>query len=320
MRVLITGGAGFIGSHLSEALLSKGHHVTAMDDLSTGNIQNTDSFRDNPNFRLVVDTILNVSLLDQLVKESDLIFHLAAAVGVKLIVSEPVKTIETNIRGSEVVLMEANKWRVPIVVASTSEIYGKNNEVPFNEDADMVLGATTKSRWSYACSKAIDEFLALAYYRANQLPVMCVRHFNTVGPRQVSQYGMVIPTFVKQALSGEDITVYGDGEQSRTFCSIFDVIRGLSSLIECERAWGQVFNLGSQEEITIGNLAKLVKKKTGSSSKIVFVSYDNAYEAGFEDMKRRVPDISKIGEYVGFKPEYSIEQIVEQVVDFYKGL
>jgi UDP-glucose 4-epimerase len=318
MKVLMTGGAGFIGSHLSEALIEKGHEVLVLDDLSTGNIGNVKRLVGKKGYQLVVDSILNEQTLDTLMREVDMVYHLAAAVGVKLIVSQPVRTIETNIGGSEVVIKHANKWRKPLILASTSEIYGKNNKVPFKEDDDMVLGPTTKNRWSYACSKAIDEFLALAYYREKALPVICVRFFNTVGPRQIGQYGMVLPTFVQQALSGKPITIYGDGQQSRTFCSIFDVVRALTTIIDYPEAWGQVFNLGSQEEITILNLAKLVKEKTGSKSEIQFLTYDEAYETGFEDMKRRIPDISKIKQYIGFVPQYSVAQIVDQVVDFYR--
>lgn len=320
MKVLITGGAGFIGSHLSEALMAKKHDVLVVDDLSTGNIGNIKPLIGKKGYQLVVDSILNEAILDELVREVDMVYHLAAAVGVKLIVSQPTRTIETNIRGSEILLKVANKWRKPVVVASTSEIYGKNNKFPFKEDDDMVLGPTTKNRWSYACSKAIDEFLALAYCREKALPVICVRFFNTVGPRQIGQYGMVLPTFVRQALSDRPLTIYGDGSQSRTFCSIFDVVRALTTIIDYPNAWGQVFNLGSQEEITILNLAKLVKEKTNSKSEITFMSYDEAYEAGFEDMKRRIPDISKINSYIGFKPEFSVAQIVDQVINYYRSL
>ena len=318
MRVLITGGAGFIGSHLCEALMDKGHQVIVVDNLSTGSMQNLGVLEKREEFTLIVDSILNAPTIDKVMQEVDMVYHLAAAVGVKLIVSEPVKTIETNIRGSEILLTMANKWRKPIVIASTSEIYGKNSKVPFSEDDDMVLGSTMRHRWSYACSKAIDEFLAIAYHRSKQLPVMCVRLFNTVGPRQVGSYGMVLPTFVQQALTNKPLTVFGDGIQSRTFCSVFDVIQALTKLVECERAWGQVFNIGSQEEISIDDLAKLVIKKTNSSSQIIYISYDEAYEQGFEDMQRRVPDISKIHDYIGFKPQHSIEAIVDQVIAYYQ--
>ncbi len=318
MKVLVTGGAGFIGSHLGEALMQRNNEVVAIDDLSTGDTKNLHALMEKKGFQLIVDSVLNEPTLDALVREADLIYHLAAAVGVKLIVSQPVKTIETNIRGSEVVLKLANKWRKPVVVASTSEIYGKGSSIPFTETDDMVLGPTTRNRWSYACSKAIDEFLALAYHREKALPVMCVRLFNTVGPRQVGQYGMVLPTFARQALSHDPITVYGDGSQSRTFCSIFDVVDALIRLVEKNDTWGEVFNIGSDEEISILELAKLVKKKTNSRSEIKFISYDEAYEAGFEDMQRRIPNIAKLKKAIGFQPRHSISAIIDQVVESLK--
>lgn len=320
MRALITGGAGFIGSHLTEALLAKNYKVCVIDDLSTGKMLNVGHLMDNPNYQLVVDSILNENIVDELVRQADIIYHLAAAVGVKLIVSQPVQTIETNIRGSEVLLKAANRWRKPVIVASTSEIYGKGTRIPYREDDDMVFGPTSKNRWSYACSKAIDEFLSLAYHREKALPVMVVRLFNTVGPRQIGQYGMVLPNFVQRALDERPLLVYGDGNQSRTFCSIHDVVEALVTLSGHKAAWGQVYNLGSQNEISIFNLAKLVKEKTGSKSEIRFLTYDEAYEAGFEDMQRRVPDISKINKAIGFVPKYSVEQIVEQVITYYKQL
>jgi UDP-glucose 4-epimerase len=318
VRVLITGGAGFIGSHLAEALIKKGHQISVVDDLSTGKADNVSHLRNQPGFQLVVDTILNEATVDKLIEQADLVYHLAAAVGVKLIVAEPVKTIETNIRGSEVVLKFANKWRRPVVIASTSEIYGKGDRVPYQEVDDMVLGATFKSRWSYACSKAIDEFLALAYFREKALPVIVLRLFNTVGPRQVAQYGMVLPTFVKQALLGKPLTVYGDGKQSRTFCSIYDVVRVMIDVVQQPKAWGEVYNLGSQEEISIIDLAHLVIRKTGGTSPIQYVSYDEAYEMGFEDMRRRVPDVGKLNRLCGFVPQHNVEEIVDQVIAYYR--
>ena len=318
MKILITGGAGFIGSHLAEALLGRGHEVFVIDDLSTGSIENIVHLKDNPGFHYTIDSIRNLQALAELVDRSDLIFHLAAAVGVKLIVNSPVNTIETNIYGTEMVLQFAEKKKKKVVIASTSEVYGKSDKVPFSEDDDMVLGPTCKSRWSYACSKAIDEFLALAYYREKDLPVVIVRLFNTVGPRQTGRYGMVIPTFVQQALKGEPLTVYGDGNQSRCFTHVNDVVGCLVPLSGHPDAVGEVFNIGSNFEISIKDLALLIKDKTGSSSEIVYIPYDEAYEEGFEDMKRRIPDISKSGRLVGFKPSVTIEGIVDSVIEYYR--
>src|SRR5262252_6179588 len=294
MRYLITGGAGFIGSHLAEELLRRGHEVSCVDDLSTGSINNIKHLKTHDRFHYVVDSCANVQLMAELVDGSDQIFHLAAAVGVKLIVESPVRTIETNIKLTETLLDLANKKKRPVFIASTSEVYGKSTDFPFREDGDLVMGATTKGRWSYACSKAIDEFLALAYWREKKLPTIVVRLFNTVGPRQTGQYGMVIPTFVKQALANRPITVYGDGKQSRCFCYVGDVVGALMKLMDDERSVGQVFNIGSNREISIADLARKVKELTNSESEIVFVPYDEAYEEGFEDMPRRVPDIAKI--------------------------
>jgi UDP-glucose 4-epimerase len=318
MRVLITGGAGFVGSHLSEHLLSRGDLVTVVDDLSTGDVRNVAHLRDNPSFRLIADSILQTELMDDLIRETDLVYHLAAAVGVKLIVDEPVRTIETNIRGTEIVLHLANKWRKPLLITSTSEVYGKNQKSPFTEDDDMVLGATKHSRWSYACSKAIDEFLAIAYFRKTELPVIIVRLFNTVGPRQTSRYGMVLPTFVRQALAGHDITVYGDGSQRRTFTYVTDVVEALAALPAHPEAFGQVFNVGGDREITVRGLAEMVKERTRSASRIVTVSYDQAYAPGFEDMPRRVPDISKVSGTIGFRPKIPLEEIVDRVVAHFR--
>ncbi|HEX3186209.1 MAG TPA: GDP-mannose 4,6-dehydratase [Pyrinomonadaceae bacterium] len=319
MRVLITGGAGFIGSHLADAYLKRGDHVYVIDDLSTGKIENIQHLKGEPHFHYTIESVHNQPVTAELVDQCDVIFHLAAAVGVKLIVESPVRTIETNVRGTEVVLALANKKKKKVLVASTSEVYGLSADVPFREDGNLVMGATTKGRWSYACSKAIDEFLALAYWREKKLPTIIVRLFNTVGPRQTGQYGMVIPTFVKQALAGRPITVYGDGNQSRCFGYVGDVVGALVKLMDHEEAVGQVFNIGSNQEISILALAQKVKDLTQSDSDIVFVPYDEAYEEGFEDMPRRVPDISKVSQLVGFRPEMNLDGILKTVIDYQSG-
>ena len=319
MRVLITGGAGFIGSHLSDAYLQRGDEVFVIDDLSTGSIDNIQHLKNHPHFHYTIDNVHNQPVTAELIDQCDVIFHLAAAVGVKLIVESPVRTIETNVHSTEVVLSLANKKKKKVLIASTSEVYGLSAEVPFREDGNLVMGATTKGRWSYACSKAIDEFLALAYWRERKLPTVIVRLFNTVGPRQTGQYGMVIPTFVKQALSGRAITVYGDGKQSRCFGYVADVVDALIKLMEHPDAVGEVFNVGSNEEITILELAQRVKKLTRSGSEIVFVPYDEAYEEGFEDMPRRVPDISKVSTLVGFRLRMPLDGILKSVIDFQSG-
>lgn len=318
MKNLITGGAGFIGSHLAEGLLKKGEEVYVIDDLSTGSIDNIEHLKKNPKFNYVIDTIMNESLTAELVDKCDRVFHLAAAVGVKLIIESPVRTIETNIKGTEIVLRAANKKKKKVIIASTSEVYGKGNNVPFKETYDMVLGSTKNGRWSYACSKAIDEFLALAYFKEKKLPVIVVRFFNTVGPRQIGQYGMVVPTFVKQALMGHPITVYGDGNQSRSFTYIGDVVKGLIDLTNHPEATGEIFNIGHGEEISIVQLAKMVKSMSKSKSEIVFVPYDKAYEEGFEDMPRRSPDISKINQLTGYKPTLGIREILKTVIEYFK--
>ena len=317
MRVLITGGAGFIGSHLSDAYLGRGDEVFIVDDLSTGSFSNIQHLKDHPRFHYRIDNVQNQPVTAELVDQCDVIFHLAAAVGVKLIVESPVRTIETNVHGTEVVLSLSSKKKKKVLVASTSEVYGLSTEVPFREDGNLVMGATTKGRWSYACSKAIDEFLALAYWREKKLPTVIVRLFNTVGPRQTGQYGMVIPTFVKQALSARPITVYGSGEQSRCFCHVGDVVGALMKLMDDESAVGEVFNVGSNQEITILDLARKVKVLTNSKSEITFVPYDEAYEEGFEDMPRRIPDISKVNGRVGFQPEKSLDGILDSVIEFH---
>ncbi len=315
---LITGGAGFIGSHLAESLLARGERVLTIDDLSTGRIRNIEHLKGSPGFEYTVDTIMNRPVLAELIDRADYVFHLAAAVGVKLIVESPVRTIETNVRGTEVVLDLANKKKKPVLIASTSEVYGKAAKVPFSEDDDLVLGPTTRGRWSYACSKALDEFLGLAYFHEKKLPVVIARLFNTVGPRQTGRYGMVLPTFIKQALSARPITVFGDGTQSRCFGYVGDIVPALVRLIQTDRAYGEVFNLGSREEITIRDLAELVKKRLGSSSEVVLIPYDQAYEAGFEDMPRRVPDVRKAAGLIGFEARTSLAEIIDRVAEYYR--
>jgi UDP-glucose 4-epimerase len=312
---LITGGAGFIGSHLAEDLLRRGRTVEIVDDLSTGSIRNIEHLKAAAGFRYTIETINNEPLLAEMIDRADVVYHLAAAVGVKLIVESPVRTIETNIHGTEVVLKLANKKKKKVIVASTSEVYGKSANVPFREDQDLVMGPTDKGRWSYACSKAVDEFLALAYWREKKLPVVVVRLFNTVGPRQTGRYGMVIPTLVGQALRGHPMTVYGSGEQTRSFTYVSDVVGALIALAQNPKAVGQVFNIGSVDEISINELARLIKEVTGSSSEIVHIPYDEAYEQGFEDMPRRVPDISKLRALTGYCPTLAIREILERVRD-----
>ena len=332
-RILITGGAGFIGSHLAETLLDLGHQVTVIDNLSTGRFENIRHLTNlwsqdtqGPSFRFAIDTITNEIVLDRLVSECDLIFHLAAAVGVKLIVENPVHTIETNVMGTEAVLKAAHRYRVTVLIASTSEVYGKGNHIPFREDDDVVLGPTSRSRWAYAASKMVDEFLALAYFREKDLPVIIVRLFNTVGPRQTGQYGMVVPRFVQQAIEGSPLSIYGDGNQSRCFLHVQDAVNALIQLAKCPEALGQVFNVGSTEQVTILELAHKVlaqmpedKKNRSGKNKdpINFISYEKAYAEGFEDMLRRVPDISKINRYIGWKPVHSLKKILVDVFDHF---
>jgi UDP-glucose 4-epimerase len=318
MRVLITGGAGFIGSHLTDYLLARNHHVTIIDDLSTGSIENVSHVRSCANFRYFLDTIFNRQLLAELVDEADVVFHLAAAVGVRNIVESPVRTIETNVGGSELVLEMCSKKLKRVLIASTSEVYGKADKFPFSEDDDLVLGPTSSARWSYACSKMIDEFMALAYYRERKLPVTVVRLFNTVGPRQTGRYGMVLPTFVQQALAGEPITVFGTGEQSRCFGHVKDVVNGLVQCMSTEATIGQVFNVGNNEEISINQLAQLVISACCSKSVIVHIPYEQAYGPGFEDMDRRVPDISKASRVFGYSPVESLDSIINSVVEYYR--
>jgi UDP-glucose 4-epimerase len=318
VRALITGGAGFIGSHLSEALLANGDEVLILDNLSTGSIDNIAHLKGRPGFEYFVDSVNNEPLLAELIDRSDVVFHFAAAVGVKLIVEQPVHTIETNVHGTEVVLKHANKKKKLVVIASTSEVYGKSEDVPFREDSDLVLGPTPKHRWAYACSKAIDEFLALAYWKERKLPVIIVRFFNTVGPRQTGQYGMVIPNFVRQALAGEPITVFGDGTQSRSFTHVHDVVGALLKLVAEPQAVGKVINIGNTQEVTILQLAERVKTLSGSKSPIRLIPYDQAYESGFEDMPRRVPDLSRVAALIGYEPKNDLDNILTQVIDYFR--
>ena len=316
MRYLVTGGAGFIGSHLSESLLAEGHEVCAFDDLSTGAADNIAALKANPGFRLEVDTIFNAPHVAELIDQADVVFHLAASVGVFQIVESPVRTIETNIRGTEIVLSNAAKKQKLTIVASTSEVYGKSARVPFSEEDDCVIGPSSKGRWSYAASKLVDEFLALSYYKEKKLPTIVVRFFNTVGPRQTGRYGMVIPRFVRQAIDGGPITVFGDGTQSRCFGWVGDIVGALLRLSREPRAYGQVFNVGNDREITIGALAQLVRDRVDPAVKIEQIPYEKAYEAGFEDMLRRVPDLRKIKALIGYQPTLGVEQIVDRVIAF----
>jgi len=318
VRAFITGGAGFIGSHLSDTLLEQGHQVLILDNLSTGSIDNIAHLKGRQGFDYYVDTVNNEPLLAELIDRSDVVFHFAAAVGVKLIVEQPVHTIETNVHGTEVVLKHANKKKKLVVIASTSEVYGKSEDVPFREDSDLVLGPTPKHRWAYACSKAIDEFLALAYWKERKLPVIIVRFFNTVGPRQTGQYGMVIPNFVRQALAGEPITVFGDGTQSRSFTHVADVVGALVKLVNEPKAIGQVINIGNTEEVTIAALAERVRDLCGSTSPIKFIPYEEAYESGFEDMPRRVPDLTRVRGLIGYEPQYALDAVLTQVIDYFR--
>ena len=319
MNFLITGGAGFIGSHLCELLLNHGHDITAIDNLSTGRIENIQHLLPHASFHFVRETIQNLQVLDRLASQADTIIHLAAAVGVKLIVEDPVQTIQTNIMGTEAALTAANRYGCKVLIASTSEVYGKGVRVPFSEDDDCLMGATKNSRWAYATSKAIDEFMGLAYHRQYGLPVIVARFFNTVGPRQTGQYGMVVPRFVRAALRGEPLSVYGDGKQRRCFADVADVIGAVQQLIDHPQAPGQVFNIGNTEEVSIEALAKRVIALTGSRSEIQYIPYDEAYAPGFEDMQRRVPNLSKIQQLIGYKPTCSLTDILNRVIDYEKA-
>jgi len=315
---LITGGAGFIGSHLAEYLLVRGDEVFVIDDLSTGRLENVAHLRTHPRFKLAVETILNETVMDRLVSECDVIYHLAAAVGVELIIKSPVETIERNILGTDVVLRLAARYLRKVLITSTSEIYGKSEAVPFKEDDDRVLGPTTKSRWSYSCSKGIDEFLALAYYKEKRLESVIMRLFNTVGPRQTGRYGMVIPRLVKQALAGKPLTVYGDGQQVRCFTYVDDVVAAAVKLMETPEAVGQVFNIGNDQGVTIAELAEKIKKFTKSSSEIIFIPYDQAYEEGFEDMRLRVPSLEKAKRTIGYSPKVQLDEILKKVIEHFR--
>jgi UDP-glucose 4-epimerase len=320
MRFLITGGAGFIGSHLADELLRRDHHVHVLDDLSTGAVANIRHLKDEPRFSYTIESAADPRVVAELVDDADIVYHLAAAVGVELIVESPTRTIETNVQCTEIVLTHAAKKRKPVFVASTSEVYGKSTALPFHEDGDMVIGPTNKGRWAYACSKAVDEFLAIAYWNERKLPTTVARLFNTVGPRQTGRYGMVVPTFVRQALAGAPITIHGDGMQTRCFCHVTDVVRAMADLMQVEHGvQGEVFNIGSSEEVTIQALAERVLEVTGSDSEIVHIPYQEAYGAGFEDMFRRIPDTTKINNLIGWAPTYALDDILRDVVEHHQS-
>jgi UDP-glucose 4-epimerase len=315
MRHLITGGAGFIGSHLCDELLARGDEVHVLDDLSTGSIENIRHLKGRPGFDYTIESLNNTAIVAELVDDADVVYHLAAAVGVQLIVESPVRTIETNVHCTEIVLAQASKKKKPVFVASTSEVYGKSRDLPYREDGDLMLGPTVRGRWSYACSKALDEFLAIAHWKERKLPTVVGRLFNTVGPRQTGRYGMVIPNFVRQALADEPLTVFGDGTQSRCFCHVSDVVRAVADLMHRDDAYGEVFNIGSDKEISMLDLAREVQRMTESKSEITIVPYEEAYEPGFEDMQRRVPDTSKIRSLLGWHPTKSLAEILSDVID-----
>jgi len=315
MRHLITGGAGFIGSHLSDELLARGDEVHVLDDLSTGSIENIRHLKGRPGFDYTIESLNNTAIVAELVDDADVVYHLAAAVGVQLIIESPVRTIETNVHCTEIVLAQASKKKKPVFVASTSEVYGKSRDLPYREDGDLMLGPTVRGRWSYACSKALDEFLAIAHWKERKLPTVVGRLFNTVGPRQTGRYGMVIPNFVRQAVADEPLTVFGDGTQSRCFCHVSDVVRAIADLMRRDDAYGEVFNIGADEEISILDLARQVQRMTESKSEITIVPYEEAYEPGFEDMQRRVPDTSKIRSLLGWHPTKSLAEILSDVID-----
>jgi len=319
MKILVTGGAGFIGSHLCEALLKNGDEVYVIDNLSTGSLDNIKHLLENKDFHCTMDTIMNSDVMDKLVKKCDRIYHLAAAVGVKLIMDKPIETIETNVIGTEIVLKKANKYKKKVLIASTSEIYGSHVEHSLKEDDNRILGSIKKRRWAYACSKSLDEFLGQAYFIEKKLPVVIARFFNTVGPRQTDAYGMVIPNFVKSALLNKPIVIHGDGKQTRSFCHVSDVVGAVMLLMERPDAEGDVFNIGSEEEVSIEGLAKMIKNATASKSEIVRVSYEKIYGQGFEDMRRRVPNISKIRKLIGYKPISKLDDIILDVIEYFKG-
>lgn len=316
MRALITGGAGFVGSWLARELLGRGTDVLVLDDLSTGRYENLEEIEDGRRLELVVDTVNDPAIVNECVKRVDQVYHLASAVGVRLIIEQPVRTIESIVGGTDVVLRACARYRRPVLITSTSEVYGKGSKIPFSEEDDRIMGATTKRRWSYACAKALDEFLALAHWYESRLPVVVARMFNTVGPRQTGQYGMVVPTFVRQALRGQPVTVYGDGQQSRCFGHVQDVVAGLADLLACPQARGEIINLGNNQEVTIRELAERVCQLAGSSSEVVLIPYDQAYGEGFDDMRRRVPDLSKAARLIGFQPQRQLDAILGDVIDF----
>lgn len=317
MRYLITGGAGFIGSHLADALIAQGHSVLAMDDFSTGRHENIAHLEGHPLFSIVCADIADEAIVRDCVAGADRVYHLASAVGVRLVVEQPVRTIETIVHGTSVVLKACSRYRKPVLVTSTSEVYGKSSKVPFSEDDDLVIGPSHRRRWGYACSKALDEFLAMAYWHHSHVPVVITRLFNTVGPRQTGRYGMVLPRFVQQAFKDEPLTVYGDGSQTRCFCHVKDVVDGLLRLMELPAARGQVFNIGNREEVSIRDLAERVIRLTGSRSTVKLVPFEDAYGPDFEDMQRRVPDLSKIESAVGYRPRYSLDDIIRDIVEYY---
>lgn len=318
MKIVITGGAGFIGSHLADKLIAQGHEITVIDDLSTGRYSNVEHLEDTPNFRLIIDTVLNEKLMEELIRETDRVYHMASAVGVRLIMERPVKTIETIFRGTDVVLGFCSRYRKRVLIPSTSEVYGKGASVPFKEDDDLLTGATDKHRWAYACAKTLDEFLALAHWKETRLPVAVVRLFNTVGPRQTGQYGMVVPRFVHSAIKNEPITVHGDGTQSRCFGHVADVVEGLVKILETPACFGQVINLGNSEETSIKELAEKAIALTNSSSELNYIPYEEAYGEGFEDMRRRVPSLDKAERLIGYQPTRSLENIINDVANEYK--
>ena len=318
MKILITGGAGFVGSHLADKLIGEGHEITVIDDLSTGRYQNIEHLEGSQNFRLIIDTVLNYSLMEELVRETDRVFHMASAVGVKLIMEHPVKTIETIFRGTDIVLGFCSRYRKRVLIPSTSEVYGKGYSIPFKEDDDLLTGSTDKHRWAYACAKTLDEFLALAHWKETRLPVVVVRLFNTVGPRQTGQYGMVVPNFVKAALRGEPLTVHGNGEQARCFGHVLDVVEGLTKAMETPECFGQVINLGNNEEVSIKGLAEKAIAMTDSQSKIRYIPYEEAYGEGFEDMQRRVPSLEKASRLIGYQPTRTLEQIINDVAEQFR--
>jgi UDP-glucose 4-epimerase len=318
MKILITGGAGFVGSHLADKLINEGHEITVIDNLSTGRYSNVEHLEGNKNFRLIIDTVLNEKLMEELVRETDRVFHMASAVGVRLIMEHPVQTIETIFRGTDIVLAYCSRYRKRVLIPSTSEVYGKGISVPFKEQDDLLTGSTDKHRWAYACAKTLDEFLAIAHWKETRLPVVVVRLFNTVGPRQTGQYGMVVPNFVKSAIKGEPLTVHGDGNQSRCFGHVLDIVEGLAKAIETPECFGQVMNLGNDEEVSIKELAEKAIAMTESKSEIRYIPYSEAYGEGFEDMQRRVPSLEKAKKLIGFQPTRNLEDIINDVAEQFR--